>query len=200
MTTEWVLVPREPTANQLIDGGYEIPDPLSHRGEITARRVYSAMLDAAPVAPQQADAAYTERNHLVALLSKLYPAGKARTAIEGWSPEWHGCVYIDFPWGQASWHYHDRDAGLFSHLAPYLDSWDGHTTEAKYELIRQAVAAPQQAEPAVWVRPDQLKQASQGRFLCSLGAKQLADDMVPLYLHPPAEVQRMRDVGMDNLN
>ena len=55
-------------------------------------------------------------------------------------------------------------------------------------------AAPQQAEPVAWVRPDQLKQASQGRFLCSLGAKQLADDMVPLYLHPPAaEVQRLRD-------
>ena len=50
MTTEWVMVPREPTANQLIDGGYEIPDPLSHRGEITARRVYSAMLDAARAA------------------------------------------------------------------------------------------------------------------------------------------------------
>ena len=67
-------------------------------------------------------------------------------------------------------------------------------------MLDAAPAAPQQAEPAVWVRPDQLKQASQGRFLCSLGAKQLADDMVPLYLHPPAEVQRMRDVGMDNLN
>ena len=60
--TEWVLVPREPTANQLIDGGYEIPDPLSHRGEITARRVYSAMLDAAPAAPQQAEPVAWVRN------------------------------------------------------------------------------------------------------------------------------------------
>jgi hypothetical protein len=101
------------------------------------------ILDAS-VAQQITDAAYTERNHLVALLSKIYPAGKARTAIEGWSPEWHGCVYIDFPWGQASWHYHDRDAGLFNHLEPYRGSWDGHTTEAKYELIRQVVVVPQE--------------------------------------------------------
>lgn len=53
--TEWVMVPREPTANQLVDGGYEIPDPISHRGERTARMVYRAMLDAAPAAAQQAE-------------------------------------------------------------------------------------------------------------------------------------------------
>ena len=54
MIDEWVMVPREPTANQLVDGAYEVPDPISHRGELTARMVYRAMLDAAPAAPQQA--------------------------------------------------------------------------------------------------------------------------------------------------
>jgi hypothetical protein len=52
MSNEWVMVPREPTANQLVDGAYEVPDPISHRGELTARMVYRAMLDAAP---QQAE-------------------------------------------------------------------------------------------------------------------------------------------------
>ena len=51
MSNEWVMVPREPTANQLVDGAYEVPDPISHRGELTARMVYRAMLDAAPAAP-----------------------------------------------------------------------------------------------------------------------------------------------------
>ena len=86
------------------------------------------------------DQAYLERNRLVALLSKLFPAGTARTAIDGWSEDWHGCVYIDFPWGQASWHYHDSQAYLFAHLPPYSGSWDGHTTEQKYAAIDAVLA------------------------------------------------------------
>jgi hypothetical protein len=87
------------------------------------------------------DAAYLERNKLVALLASLYPSGIKRTAIEGWSADWHGCVYIDFPWGQASWHYHDSHAGLFEHLPPYAGEWDGHTTEEKYAAIVMVAAA-----------------------------------------------------------
>lgn len=83
----------------------------------------------------QKDAAYLERNKLVALLASLFPSGIAKTAIEGWSEDWHGCVYIDFPGFQASWHYHDSQAYLFEHLPPYEGSWDGHTTEEKYEKI-----------------------------------------------------------------
>jgi hypothetical protein len=82
---------------------------------------------------------YTERNHLVALLSSLYPSGRAKTAIEGWDEAWHGCVYIDFPWGQASWHYHESEAYLFEHLPQYTKPWDGHTTEQKYTAIRDAL-------------------------------------------------------------
>jgi hypothetical protein len=84
-----------------------------------------------------ADAAYNERNRLVALLATLFPSGIARTAIEGWDPEWHGCVYIDLPTGQASWHYHDREAHMFDHLPPYRGKWDGHTTEEKYRRIEE---------------------------------------------------------------
>lgn len=85
------------------------------------------------------DSVYKERNQLVALLSTLFPSGKAKTAIEGWHESWHGCVYIDFPWGQASWHYHDSDAWMFEHLESYTKPWDGHTTEEKYAAIHQAV-------------------------------------------------------------
>lgn len=87
------------------------------------------------------DAAYKERNQLVALLSTCFPAGKAKTAIEGWDEAWHGCVYIDFPWGQASWHYHDSDAWMFEHLPQYLGEWDGHTTQEKYDAIATAIQA-----------------------------------------------------------
>jgi hypothetical protein len=85
------------------------------------------------------DNVYRERNQLVALLSTCFPSGKAKTAIEGWDEAWHGCVYIDFPWGQASWHYHVDDGWMFEHLPPYEGVWDGHSTEAKYAMIALAI-------------------------------------------------------------
>lgn len=81
------------------------------------------------------DGAYLERNKLVALLAAIFPSGIKRTAIEGWSDDWHGCVYIDFPWGQASWHYHDSQAALFDFLPPYTGDWNGHTTDEKYDAL-----------------------------------------------------------------
>ena len=86
------------------------------------------------------DAAYEERNRVVAALAHLalvagFKAGTARTAIEGWSDDWHGCVYIEGPWGQASWHFHDSHGHLFWTLPPYDGAWDGHTTEQKYERL-----------------------------------------------------------------
>ena len=81
------------------------------------------------------DAAYLERNQVVAALAKCFPSGIARTAIEGWSEDWHGCVYIDLPTGQASWHFHDSHAYLFDGLPPYQGKWDGHTTEEKYARL-----------------------------------------------------------------
>ena len=89
--------------------------------------------------------AYKERNQLVALLSTVSPSGKAKTAIDGWDEAWHGCVYIDFSWGQASWHYHTDDEWMFEHLPPYTKQWDGHTTEAKYAAIAKYIRARGQA-------------------------------------------------------
>lgn len=88
------------------------------------------------------DAAYLERNQVVAALASAYPSGIARTAIEGWSEDWHGCVYIDLPTGQASWHYHDSQAHLFAHLPSYTGSWDGHSTEEKYQRLARLSSTP----------------------------------------------------------
>ena len=92
------------------------------------------------------DGAYAERNRLVALLSKVFPSGKKKTVIEGWSEDWHGCVYIDLPTGQASWHYNDSQGWLFEHLPMYQGTWDGHTTEEKYERIAAFAALAQPVE------------------------------------------------------
>lgn len=86
------------------------------------------------------DGAYSERNQCVALIARFALAygcrvGIAKTAIEGWDEAWHGCVYIDLPTGQVSWHYHDSEAHLFDFLPPYLGAWDGHTTLEKYERV-----------------------------------------------------------------
>ena len=81
------------------------------------------------------DAAYEERNRVVAALARLFPSGIARTAIEGWDEEWHGCVYIDSPVGQLSWHFHDSQAHFFEGLPAYEGTWDGHSTEDKYARL-----------------------------------------------------------------
>lgn len=79
-----------------------------------------------------ADLAYEERNRLVAALARLFPSGVRKTSIEGWDPAWQNCVFIDLPTGQASWHFHDREAHLFDGLPAYDKPWDGHTTPEKY--------------------------------------------------------------------
>lgn len=85
---------------------------------------------------------YKERNILVALLAQLFPSGIKKTEIEGWSPEWHNCVYIELPDGsQCSWHYHDEDSYLFENLPIYSSEWDGHTTENKYFNIEELIAS-----------------------------------------------------------
>lgn len=83
----------------------------------------------------QLDGAYLERNQVVAALAKCFPAGTANTPIDGWAPEWHGCVYIDLPTGQASWHFHERERHLFAGLPAYAGAWDGHSTPEKYARL-----------------------------------------------------------------
>lgn len=83
------------------------------------------------------NAAYAERNKLVALLSKLFPSSLGRHEEEdkSWEDDWRWIVYITLPTGQCSWHIHDSDLPMFSHLEKGDVEWDGHTTEEKYQRI-----------------------------------------------------------------
>ncbi|MDB5975114.1 MAG: Uncharacterized protein JWR07_1874 [Nevskia sp.] len=128
--------------------GYAIFKPSRQgRTDVSEEQVLRAMRRAAPVAAPpvedgglaemraRKDAAYEERNKVVAALARSFPSGVARTAIEGWSDDWHGCVYIDLPTGQVSWHFHDSHAHLFTGLPPYSGTWDGHNTPEKYRRL-----------------------------------------------------------------
>lgn len=88
----------------------------------------------------QLDAAYEERNKLVAFLAACFPSGIKKTNIPDWDDEWQNCVYIDTPAGQMSWHYHSRDSAMFR-LPPYQGEWDGHTTEEKYARLEKLTKA-----------------------------------------------------------
>ena len=114
--------------------GAECPNRASPAAP-TAPTQQGAAGDALRDMEARKDAAYLERNRVVAALAKAYPSGVARTAIEGWSEDWHGCVYIDLPTGQASWHFHDSQAYLFADLPPYTGKWDGHDTPEKYRRL-----------------------------------------------------------------
>ena len=75
------------------------------------------------------DGAYDERMHLVAALARLFQSGIRDTDSADWTPAWKGCVYIDLPTGQISYHYHTRHAALFQDLPPYDQPWDGHSKD-----------------------------------------------------------------------
>lgn len=85
------------------------------------------------------NAAYSERNQLVALLSKVFPASLERHPEDDkdWEDDWRWIVFINLPSGQATWHIHDSELSLFDHLPREQGQrWDGHSTEQKYERCR----------------------------------------------------------------
>lgn len=85
------------------------------------------------------NAVYTERAHLVAALSKLFPASlEDHIPAEGeaWDEDWTTVVLIDLPTGQASWHVARWDLHLFAHLKRGQGRvWDGHSTPEKYARL-----------------------------------------------------------------
>lgn len=89
------------------------------------------------------DGAYTERNRVVALLSKLLVSSLGRHSLDDkeWDIEWRNIVYVALPNGkQLSWHIHDSHLPLFPHLQFNTSvQWDGHTTEEKYARIEAYV-------------------------------------------------------------
>ena len=84
------------------------------------------------------DAAYAERDKLVCALSKLFPSSLERhpDTDTTWENDWRWIVFIDLPSGQATWHIHDSELGMFDHLPRFTGrKWDGHTTPEKYERL-----------------------------------------------------------------
>lgn len=93
------------------------------------------------------DSAYSERNAVVALLARMsylaeMKVSVTKTNIEGWSPDWHNCVYIELPSGQVSWHVHDTDMWMFQGLPSRPVIWDGHDTPTKYRRVHSAFEIP----------------------------------------------------------
>jgi len=136
---------RDEAVTKMQQGWLEVTESgINHYKQVAEQseaRALAAEKDTQQMA-QRKDDAYLERNQVVSALSKCFPSGVARTAIDGWSEDWHGCVYIDLPTGQVSWHFHDSQAYLFAHLPAYQGSWDGHDTPEKYRRLA-AIAGSQ---------------------------------------------------------
>ncbi len=87
----------------------------------------------------QKDGAYSERDKLIAFISKLFTASLERHQPEDdpdWDEDWKWIVIVDLPAGQTSWHINDSELPTFDHLQRRAGRvWDGHSTEEKYDRI-----------------------------------------------------------------
>lgn len=87
------------------------------------------------------DAAYAERNRIVAALARVMRWAGWRAWLAdhppdpSWDPEWKTIVFIEGPTGQLSWHMHDSDVALFADLPRGENTWDGHGTYQKYARL-----------------------------------------------------------------
>lgn len=123
---------------------------LNERGDAAAREMRTVALAVEPpdwwqphVKPtreqltEQLDAVYRERAHLVAHLAAILPSVMADDPSD---PDWR-IVYLDTPAGQCSWHIARSDLDLFTHVPDGAPVWDGHTTDEKYQRVRDFTAA-----------------------------------------------------------
>jgi len=82
------------------------------------------------------DKVYRERAALVAFLAACYPAAIGIDPVE---PGWP-VAYVTTPAGQMAWHISQDDLELFPHVPRQPETaitWDGHTTEVKYERLAE---------------------------------------------------------------
>ncbi|MFF5670288.1 hypothetical protein ACFY8S_09145 [Streptomyces hygroscopicus] len=113
----------------------------SNRAE--AERAYA--VQRAERAEAERDQAYRERAHLLAWIAALHPANAVITPADDIEePGWQLLYLLVGGW-QMSWHIAPRDAELFAHVE-HVDptdpraQWDGHSTNEKYERIREHTA------------------------------------------------------------
>lgn len=154
--------------------------------EATAPRPSLAATDKA-----EKDEAYRQRNVLVSALARIYPSGVRRTAIEGWSEDWHGCVYIDLPAGQVSYHYHDSQAHLFIGLPAYTKEWDGHDKATAEQRLWESICTPPshtatRAEGGDWIDSVVLD-------ICEIPDRTSPEDEPEIMLVKASELRRIID-------
>lgn len=83
----------------------------------------------------QLNQVYRERAHLLAHLATVYPSHMQYDPVDF---EW-SVLYISAPTGQMTWHIGPADMDLFEHVRTDIyETWDGHTTDEKYERLDQA--------------------------------------------------------------
>ena len=94
---------------------------------------------------ERKEIAYAERNQVAVLAAKLashlgYPFGIARHQDDGtdWG-DWTHVLFIDLLTGQVSWHLRTSEAAelMLEGFPKYEGTWDGHTTDDKYERCRR---------------------------------------------------------------
>lgn len=91
--------------------------------------------------------AYSERNKMVAALSKIFPASLERHDGAEWEDDWRWVVFMDLPTGQVSWHLHDSEIPQFAHLPRQVGrKWDGHSTDEKYARLAAISSTPAPSE------------------------------------------------------
>ncbi|MFI5752438.1 hypothetical protein ACIBBE_42830 [Streptomyces sp. NPDC051644] len=121
---------------------------------LDAGRKFKALAEHHAARAEQAEAAldatYRERAHLVAQLAALHPSHIGHT--DPAAPDW-AVVIIETPAGQMSWHIAERDMDLFAHVQPTDQNsrhWDGHTTDEKYQRMRQLTDTSPQLQNALY--------------------------------------------------
>lgn len=101
------------------------------------------------------DGAYIERDRCVAAIAALatrlgWSAWIGKHVGEQWDDEWRNIVFINLPFGQVSWHIRDNELPWFAFLPSVPErTWDGHTTEQKYERLSHLAdsVAPYEQKP-----------------------------------------------------
>lgn len=96
-------------------------------------------------ATQRLDAAYLDRDRVLALLAAFAASAGHRAGI-GFDSDpavrapWNRVLFIDLPTGQVSWHIHERNLPLFDGLDAYDAAWDGHDLSSKFARVAAMVS------------------------------------------------------------
>ena len=105
-------------------------------------------------AEKERDQAYAERAKLLAAIAWHCihgdgPHGDERVWVarhegEDWDDDWRTILFIQSDQaGQFSWHFHKDDAKLLGFIPRGENTWDGHTTEDKYERLLRWFCVPE---------------------------------------------------------